>query len=428
MLDGARQVGKSYLIEKLFGEKYFSNVFKINFEDSPSTKNLFKNSLKADELIKQISIFIGKDFNSKTDLLFFDEVGLCEDALNSLKYFKEQRPDICLCASGSNLGLIQRYPVGQTYELTLYPMSFFEFVQACGNTLLTEAFIKMERSEIIHTKLTALYRDYLFVGGMPAANFKWHNSDQPIIKKTQEVRKVHDDLITGYIRDFGKYDSKNKLFATQLEAVFRNIPKQLSQSIDTTVKKFSFSKVIKGKDRYKDFKTIIDYLINTHLISKAQIIEGEPVKPLSSNQSDGIFKLFSHDMGIIHALLEIPYKQIVQQAFPYKGYLAENFTQNEFLASGIRSTYAWKSKRNAELEFLLTNALGDIIPIEIKSGKNTKAKSLDLYIKNHGAVKAYKLCDLIGGMRSTDVHTRPLYYVSHAAKSILTEWEISKYF
>ena len=428
MLDGARQVGKSILIEKLFGEEHFDNVFKINFEESPTAENLFNDSLKADELIERISIFLGKDFNVATDLLFFDEVGLCESALNSLKYFKEQRPDIYLCASGSNIGLIKRYPVGQALELTLYPMSFYEFVLASRNAPLIRAFDNQDRNDVVHEKLTALFRQYLFVGGMPAAVSKWYSSQKPIVQKSQEIRQVQNDLIKGYVRDFGKYDANNKFLASQLESVFRNIPKQLSQSVDTTVKRFKFSKIIKGKDRYKDLQTIIDYLASTHLLSKSKIIEGKPTSPLSTVEVEGRFKLFCHDVGILHALLEVSYPQIIQQSFPYKGYMAENFAQNELLANGVISTYSWRSGNSAELEFLITNAIGDVIPVEIKSGKNTKAKSLELYLKEYKPKLAYKLCDLIGGFRKELVHTRPLYYISHAAKSLVMEWEIKNYF
>jgi predicted AAA+ superfamily ATPase len=428
MLDGARQVGKSFLIETLFGEKYFNHVFKINFEDSPTAANLFNGSLKADELIEQISIFLGKDFNAATDLLFFDEVGLCEPALNSLKYFKEQRPDIFICASGSNMGLIKRYPVGQALELTLYPMSFYEFVLAANNAPLIRAFDNQDRNDAVHEKLTELFRQFLFVGGMPAAVSKWYSSQSPIVQKSQEVRKIQNDLIKGYVRDFGKYDINNKFLATQLESVFRNIPKQLSQSIDTGVKRFKFSKIIKGKDRYKDLHTIIDYLASTHLLSKSKIIEGKPISPLSTVELEGRFKLFCHDVGILHALLEVSYPQIIQQSFPYKGYMAENFAQNELLANGVGTSYSWRSGNSAELEFLITNALGDVIPLEIKSGKKTKAKSLELYIKEYHPKAAYKLCDLIGGFREELTHTRPLYYISHAAKSLVMEWEVENYF
>jgi len=428
MLDGARQVGKSHLIENIFGKQHFNKVYKLNFEDDPATKNLFSGSIKANDILDKVSLFHQDDFDASKDLLFFDEIGLCEQALNSLKYFKEQRPDIFLCASGANIGLINRYPVGQAHELTLYPMSFHEFILACGNKPLARAFENQERSLVSHELLSELYRQYLYVGGMPAAVKKWFNSKSPIVKKTLEVRKIQDDLITGYVRDFGKYDNKSKFLASYLEAVFRNIPRQLSKSIDTSVKRFQFSKVIVGKSGYRDFQSLIDYLLSTHLISKSQIIEAKPPIPLSLNDGESRFKLFSHDVGILHALLNIPYNQIIEQSFSYKGYAAENFAQNELLSSGINMTYAWQSEGKAELEFLVSNANGDTIPIEIKSGKNTKAKSLDVYIEKYNPVKAYKFCDLVGGKKKSVVHTRPLHYISFAARSIINEWDLDDYF
>ncbi len=198
--------------------------------------------------------------------------------------------------------------------------------------------------------------------------------------------------------------------------------------MDTSVKRFKFSKVISGKAGYRDFQSLIDYLISTHLMSKSQIIEGKPPQPLSINDGESRFKLFSHDIGILHALLSIPYKQVIDQSFSYKGYAAENFAQNELLSSGIKTTYAWQSEGKAELEFLVSNANGDTIPIEIKSGKNTKAKSLNVYIENYNPPIAYKFCDLAGGMQENIVHTRPLHYISHVVKSISEEWEIENYF
>ncbi len=160
MLDGARQVGKSYLIEKIFGEKYFKRVFKLNFEDNPAVKELFSGSIKANDILEKVSLYHQDDFNAESDLLFFDEIGLCEQALNSLKYFREQRPDVYLCTSGSNIGLINRYPVGQTYEMTLYPMSFYEFVLASPNKPLARAYKNKDRSSTTHELLRELYQRF----------------------------------------------------------------------------------------------------------------------------------------------------------------------------------------------------------------------------------------------------------------------------
>lgn len=428
MLDGARQVGKSYLLEHKFGKEYFDNVFKINFEDTKDAAELFENCIRADKIIERISVFLGKDFNPKSDLLFFDEIGLCEQALNSLKYFKEQRPDVYLCASGSNIGLIERYPVGQTHELTLHPMTFYEFVCASENAPLIRIFEEQQRDDVAHKLLQRMYREYLFVGGMPAVVKRWYSSKAAIVSKTQQVRKLQNDLITGYVRDFGKYNPRNKMLATQLESVFRNIPKQLSTSVDTSVKRFRFNNIIPGKARYRDFQTLIDYLLSTNLISEARIIDGAPNELLTSMEQQGRFKLFIHDVGLLHAMAGVPYPRIIDQSYGYKGYMAENFAQNEFRAAGFDFTYAWQSGNKAELEFILPNALGDIVPIEIKSGKHTKAKSLTQYMSQYAPTVAYKLCDLVGGFREGVVHTRPLYYARFAADSIANSWDVDEYF
>ncbi len=428
LLDGARQVGKSYLLEHLFGKEQFNNVFKLNFDEDDNAHALFVPTRTASDVLGRISLYIGKDFDPDNDLLFFDEIGYCQQALDSLKYFNEQRPDVFLCASGSNIGLLKSFPVGQNYDLTLYPMTFQEFVMASGNAPLIRAFERAERNDIVHIRLSELYSHYLFVGGMPAVVKTWYTSQSPIIKKSQEVRKVQSGLINGYTCDFGKYDPKRKFLASQLDTVFRNVPKQLSKTTDDTLKRYRFSNVIEGKSQYRDFATLIDYLAKTHLLSKSRIIANDPPNPLALYENEGQFKLFCHDVGILHALLNISYQKVLAMAFSYKGYIAENFAQNELLANGFNDTFGWTSGKSAELEFIVENANGDVIPIEIKSGKHTKAKSLDSYLQRYNPKKAYKLCDLIGGFRPNRIHTRPLYYICHAANSMVEGGDLDDYF
>lgn len=428
LLDGARQVGKSYLLEHLFGKTQFNRVFKLNFDEDDNAHALFAPTRTANDVLDRISLYIGKDFDPDNDLLFFDEIGYCQQALDSLKYFNEQRPDVFLCASGSNISLLKSFPVGQNHDLTLYPMTFQEFVMASGNAPLVRAFERGERNDTVHLKLSELYGHYLFVGGMPAAVSEWYTNQDPIIKKSTAVRRIHNGLINGYTRDFGQYDIKRKFLASQLDAVFRNVPKQLSKTADDTLKRYRFSDVIEGKSQYRDFATLIDYLVKTHLISKSRIIANDPPNPLALYENEGQFKLFCHDVGILHALLSISYQKVQAMAFSYKGYIAENFAQNELLANGINETYGWVSGKTAELEFIVENVNGDVVPIEIKSGKHTKAKSLDVYLQKYQPKKAYKLCDLIGGFRQNQIHTRPLYYTCHAAKSLVEGSDLDEYF
>jgi predicted AAA+ superfamily ATPase len=167
LLDGARQVGKSYLLEHLFGRIHFAKVVKLDFLAEPELAQWFAGSKKTQTILDKIQLAYGIDFNPVTDLLMLDEIGECQNAIDSLKFFAEQRPDIYVCALGSNIGLLGRYPVGKIQEYRLHPMSFEEFVIAHNNPHLTKAFQAGGRNDLVHSKLWQLLLDYYFVGGSP---------------------------------------------------------------------------------------------------------------------------------------------------------------------------------------------------------------------------------------------------------------------
>ena len=413
LLDGARQVGKTYLLETLFGKRYFRNVVKLDFLANPGLCSIFEGSKNPEHIITQIQITLGIDIDPEKDLVLFDEVGECQNALDSLKFFQEQRPEMYICASGSNLGLLTSFPVGQIDELHLQPMSFEEFVIAHGNAHLAEAFRSGTRNDIVHSKLWPLLLDYYFVGGMPKAVSTWINGDKTKINaRANAVRQVQQTLINGYIRDFGKYASR-KSAAMHIESVYRNIPTQLMKEIDGSVKRYQFSKVIPGKSGYRDLQGPIDYLIKTRLASKNYIIEGQLRGPLRTQITESRFKLFLHDIGLLHCLADISYQEIKLQNFDFKGYLAENFVHNEALCLGLEQTYSWHSRNMAELEFLFKRYDGEIIPVEVKSGKRTQAKSLKTYIERFNPKLAYKFTANIGGFRDGSLQTLPLYYAAY---------------
>jgi predicted AAA+ superfamily ATPase len=413
LLDGARQVGKTYLLETLFGKRYFNHVVKLDFLENPSLCSIFEGSKNPDHIISQIQITLGIDIDPERDLVFFDEIGECQNALDSLKFFQEQRPEMYLCASGSNLGLLTGFPVGKVDELHLHPMSFEEFVMAHDNAHLTEAFQAGTRSDIVHSKLWPLLLDYYFVGGMPKSVSTWINGDKTKINAlASDVRQVQQALINGYIRDFGKYATR-KSAAMHIEQIFRNIPAQLMKEIDGSVKRYRFSKVIPKKNGYRDLQGPIEYLIKTRLASKNYIIEGQPRSPLITQITESRFKLFLHDIGLLHCLADISYQEIKLQNFDFKGYMAENFVNNEALSLGLEQTYSWHSQNKAELEFIFKRYDGEIIPVEVKSGKRTQAKSLKIYIEHFHPKLAYKFTANIGGFRGNPLQTLPLYYAAY---------------
>ncbi len=375
---------------------------------------LFEASLDPKDILLNIELELGLDIDAETDLLFFDEIGECSNALKSLKFFAEKRPDLYLCASGSNIGLLDSFPVGKVEMKELFPMTFEEFVMASGNPKILQAFRQGAQLQAAHNKLWALMLDYYFVGGMPEAVTTWFGKQNKegllagINERCAMVQSIHKALISGYLRDFGKYAGKTN--AQHIDMVFRNVPLQLSKNIDASVKRYRFSGIIERKRSYLDLSSPIDWLEKTKLVSRCYPIDCEPQSPLVPYRKDNFFKLFMFDVGLLGHMLDISYQEHRQQNFEYKGYLAENFVQNELRASGYYPTYSWEF-RQAEIEFLYKTPTGEIIPVEVKSGKRTQAKSLRSYKERYNPKRTMKLIGSVGSGTSerTDM-VWPLYY------------------
>ncbi len=409
LLDGARQVGKSYLIEHLFGET-FSNIYTFNFLENRSLHTLFEETLDPDHILESLELEIGHQINTDKDLIFFDEIGECQNAVNSLKFFCEKKQNIFLCASGSNIGLLDSFPVGKTYNLELAPMSFFEFLMASGNDLLVEKFAVQSREKRTHELLWKVLLDYYFVGGMPEAVEAWYD-ESSITTKVSSVKQVHRDLISGYTRDFGKYG--NKIVALHIEDIFKSVPRKLQESRDDSVKRFSFQNVIANKNRYAQLRGPIDFLVKSNLILKNFIIPCRPNTPLAGLVKDNIFKLFYFDVGLLCYSLGLEYKDIIEQNFSSKGFIAENFVQCELKALGTTPSYCWQEGKS-EIEFILKSEDGELVPVEVKSGLRTRAQSLRVYINKYKPQQSLKLTAQRGNIAPRDNnHVWPLYYLQY---------------
>jgi predicted AAA+ superfamily ATPase len=411
LLDGARQTGKTYLLNTLLGQT-FGHTLRIDFLESPEIADAFAGSLAPDEILSNIELLTGQVFNPQTDLLILDEIGECPRAVTSLKYFAEKAPYMYVAASGSNIGLLNSFPVGKVEQHNLRPLSFHEFVLASGEQALINAFEAQTNSAAAHAKLFERLTDYYFTGGMPEAVQAWFNmAEQSILIRTQTVTQIHQDLVSGYQRDFGKY--AGKVDATLLEAVFRNIPAQLSMVMDESVNRFKFKGVHERKSRYSDFESAITWLGRCRLVLKNYPIDGAPRCPLAAYQKENQVKLFLFDVGLLNHMLGLSYKMIKQQGYEYKGFVAENFVQQEFAAQGLDPTYSWGDAR-AEIEFIITDDDGNIIPVEVKSGKRTRAKSLQSYITKCSPNKTIKLTGTQGSSPIEQEHiVLPLYYAEY---------------
>jgi len=409
LLDGARQVGKSHLIEVEFGKAFFNKTHKFDFRENPRLKEIFKESLLPKKILRSLELEIGQKIDPQQDLIFFDEIGECQEAVDSLKYFAEKCSDFFICASGSNIGLLNSFPVGKTYNLELFPMSFYEFLLASENQLLIEEYEAQSTLKKTHEKLWEFFLHYYFVGGMPEAVSAWFQGDH-LIDKIKNVSKIHADLFVGYSRDFGKFGGK--INALHIESVFKQIPIRLQETHDDSVKRFQFKNIIENKSRYIDLRGPIDWLEKSKLISKNHIITSAPSIPLGANIKENIFKLFFFDVGLMCHSLGLTYQDIQNQEFSFKGFIAENFVQNELRAKGIYPIYSWQ-EGDAEIEFLLKIKNGEIIPLEVKSGKRTKAKSLKVYVEKYNPTIALKLVGSVGA-GDKNKYVWPLYYAGFA--------------
>ena len=408
LIDGARQVGKSFLAEKLFGAVHFAAVHKMDFLAEPGLASIFDDGLDPKRIISNIELLRGARINLETDLVLFDEIGECPQAVSSLKYFAENLPRAFLCATGSNMGLLSAFPVGKTEMLELFPMCFEEFVMASGNQPLLAAFRARAGGRTAFDALWPLLLDHYFVGGMPEAVATWFQGEGSPLERSRRVREIHHELLNGYQRDFGKYSGRER--ARHIESVFLNIPRQMSRVMDGSVRRYRFSDVVEKKKRYAELGGPISWLEKAKLASKCYQLEGRPTLPFNAMARENTFKLFLFDIGLLGSMLGMDYRDQQAQKLSHKGFIAENFVQNELRTRVAYPTYSWATA-NAEIEFLHKGQDGGIIPVEVKSSSRTRARSLRSFVQRYSPEKTVKLIGAPGKTENDDPNlVWPLYY------------------
>lgn len=408
LIDGARQTGKTYLVEQLFGPREFRHVHKFDFRTQPSLESLFSDGLNPSQVITNIEAQTNQSVNLEQDLIFFDEVGDCQAALDSLKYFSEQAPQSYVCATGSNVGLLGSFPVGQVVFLELFPLCFEEFLMAHELDFLLQAFRERRGGSTVHGKLWQILCEYYFVGGMPEAIVAWLDTQRGTQERIQAVTEVHAKLLDGFSKDFIKYSGSAE--AAHIEAVFRNVPRQLAQNIDGSVKRYRFSEAIPRKKRYQDLFGPISWLEKTRLVWKSYPITSQPTVPLMALSQENRFKLYLFDVGLLCHLVGLSYSDLKSQKTKYKGFIAENFFLTEYRSRIGYPIYSWGQERS-EIEFLHRGNSGNIIPLEVKSGTRTRARSLEFYIARYKPSHAVKFANVHSVTRDGVVSTWPLYDV-----------------
>jgi predicted AAA+ superfamily ATPase len=374
ILMGARQVGKTYILNA-FGKAEFNQVIYLNFEDEPRFCRLFEGSLDPKVILKALSIEFGTKINPEETLIIFDEVQECPNALNSLKYFCEKAREYCIAAAGSLLGVTlshtKGFPVGKVDFLELYPLSFFEFLEAIDEHDLKQYLCELIQAnplpENLHEKLHLYFKTYLFIGGMPEVVASFSKE-----RDYQKVRDLQKMILNAYRLDFAKHAPAKQLM--KINQVWGSIPSQLGKEN----KKFIYS-VLRHGARAREFELALQWLMEAGLIHKVKNVS-TPKIPLEAYADPHIFKIYMVDVGLLGAMSQIPVKAILEtsQLFQeFRGALVENYTVQTLACCGLNLNY-WTSEGKAELDFLLQYET-TILPLEIKSGTSHKNKSLIIY-------------------------------------------------
>lgn len=361
----------------------------FNFETNPRLKDTFEENISPDYLIPILSHFAGQTIVREKTLIVFDEVQLCERALTSLKYFCEDEPDYHIIVAGSLLGVaVNRtqfsFPVGKVDMKTLYPMDMEEFLLALGEDALVEQIktcfqTDMPLPSALHDTAMQLYRQYLVVGGMPECVRLFQQTRDYIL-----VRHTQDTILASYLNDMSKYNTANEIKKTRL--AYDNITVQLSKKNT----RFQY-KLLKKGGRAAEFENAIEWLCLSGIVSQVYKVE-QIKKPLENYRDIDAFKIYVSDLGLLCAKKDLMANDIlymVEEINDFKGGMAENYVNVQLTINGYR-TYYWESERGAEVDFIIQRD-GNLIPIEVKSADNTRAKSLKVYIETYHPEYAIKL-------------------------------------
>lgn len=378
LLRGARQVGKTWLLKE-FGKSEYVNYVYVNFEDSPNLKGLFADDFNINRIIKSLEINAQTSIKADNTLLIFDEIQEAERGVTALKYFCEKAPEYHVVAAGSLLGVAfhkqESFPVGKVDFLDLQPLSFTEFLMAIGHQLLADTIQQKDwmTLRLFKNQLIEFLRYYIFVGGMPEVVQTYIDTND-----FEKVRYIQKRILLSYEGDFSKHAPQSMV--PRIRMVWQNIVSQLSKEN----KKFIFGQMREGA-RAKDFELAIQWLSDAGLVVKCNRVS-KPEIPLMAYQDIFSFKLFLHDVGLLIAISDIDIRTIVEknQLFnQFNGAIVEQFVLQQLRLRANRYIGYWTNDRStSEVDFVIQSE-GKVIPIEVKSGENLKAKSFKLFCQKY---------------------------------------------
>lgn len=410
IIEGARQVGKTWLMKE-FGAKAYEDTVYINFDSNSRMAELFSSDLNTDRLMLGLELYTGRKINPKNTLLIFDEVQEVPKALSSLKYFYENAPQYHIICAGSLLGIALHsgtsFPVGKVDFLKLYPLSFKEFLMAAGNERFEELLENQDYEMISSFKQTYIdaLKQYYFVGGMPEAVLDFSEN-----KDFNEVRAIQKRILAAYEQDFSKH-APNEI-VPKIRMLWNSIPSQLAKEN----KKFIYGMIRQGA-RAKEYETAMLWLSDCGLIHKIHRINS-PSLPLKAYEDLKAFKLFVVDIGLLSCMTGLRQQMLLDGNdlfIEFKGALTEQYVMQQLATMKNISTYYFTNERNSsEIDFVIDNG-EQVIPIEVKAEINLKAKSLKMYKEKFNPVLSIRT-SMTDYKNEGWLVNLPLYAVSNIEK------------
>lgn len=374
IIEGARQVGKTWLMKE-FGSKAYADTVYINFDSNSRMAELFASDLNTDRLIMGIELYAGRKIDPNNTLLIFDEVQEVPRALSSLKYFYENAPQYHIVCAGSLLGIALHegtsFPVGKVNFLSLYPLSFKEFLTATAGERFTELLDRQDYPMITSFKQTYIdaLKQYYFVGGMPEAVQSFVEE-----KDFNEVREIQKRILAAYEQDFSKHAPIE--IVPKIRMIWNSIPSQLAKEN----KKFIYGLVREG-GRAKEYETAIMWLCDCGLVHKVSRVNAAGI-PLKAYEDLKAFKLFIVDVGLLGCMTGLRQHTLLDgnDLFTeFKGALTEQYVCQQLKTIDDLGVYYYTNDRGScEVDFVIDNG-EQIVPVEVKAEVNLKAKSLKTY-------------------------------------------------
>lgn len=409
---GARQVGKTWLM-KAFGQNYYEQYFYFNFDEKEELKSIFEKNKEPQRIVQLLGLIVGSKIEPKKHLILFDEVQECPEALNTLKYFYENANDYHVIAAGSLLGTLlaqpKSYPVGKVNILNLYPLSFEEFLAATNPNLYAYYSTIQKGTQIesiFHERLLDAYRLYLIVGGMPECVWNWIQTEDAGV-----VKQIQKELITLYENDFSKHNGK--VNSGRILMVFRSIVTQLGRENG----KFLYGCVKEGA-RAREFEEAIEWLVSAGIVLRIYNVS-KAEHPIKVYEQTNHFKLFMFDVGLLKHMAGISNESILlKEDYQFSGPLTENFVVQQLQGLYDVEPHYHIPSAYEEIDLVLQNGM-QIIPVEIKAGNNTNAKSFHKYIQKNECEMAIRYSQL--NYQENDVIINIPVYLTGKTKKIISE-------